>query len=111
MNLLRPGESRREVETIRWMIIHDIRPETNIEWLWTLDLVEFSWEIHRDRCLKKDPRRIGFIVVELTGIRGADRGITGCSVARPPRPRYDPGHTFQLAVFQLLAGSGRAARA
>jgi hypothetical protein len=35
------------------MIIDDIRPKTNIEWLWTLDLVELSWEILRYRCLKK----------------------------------------------------------
>lgn len=55
---LLPRESRREFETIRRMIIDDIRPKTNIEWLWTLDLVELSWEIHRYRCLKKDPRRI-----------------------------------------------------
>jgi hypothetical protein len=32
---LLPGESRREFETIRRMIIDDIRPGTNIEWLWT----------------------------------------------------------------------------
>jgi hypothetical protein len=49
---LLPGESRREFETIRRMIIDDIRPGTNIEWLWTLDLVDLSWEILR-RCLKQ----------------------------------------------------------
>jgi len=35
------------------MIIDDIRPKTNIEWLWTLDLVELSSEILRYLCLKK----------------------------------------------------------
>src|ERR1700675_4523228 len=50
---LLPGESRREFETVRWMIIDDVRPKTSIEWLWTLDLVELSWEILRYRCLKK----------------------------------------------------------
>jgi hypothetical protein len=50
---LLPGESRREFETVRWMIIDDIRPKTNIEWLWILDLVELSWEIRRYRGLKK----------------------------------------------------------
>jgi hypothetical protein len=35
------------------MMIDDIRPETNIEWLWVLDLVELSWEILRYRCLKQ----------------------------------------------------------
>src|SRR5260221_8838096 len=35
------------------MIIDDIRPRTNIEWLWILDLAELSWEILRYRCLKQ----------------------------------------------------------
>ena len=35
------------------MIVEDIQPQTNIEWLWTLDLVELSWEILRYRQLKK----------------------------------------------------------
>jgi hypothetical protein len=47
------GESRHEFETIRQMMIDDIRPKTNIEWLWTFDLAELSWEILRYRCLKQ----------------------------------------------------------
>jgi hypothetical protein len=35
------------------MMVDDIQPQTNIEWLWTLDLVELSWEILRYRHLKK----------------------------------------------------------
>src|SRR5665213_1588999 len=50
---LLPGESRREFEMIRQMIIEDIGPRTNIEWLWTLDLIELSWEILRYRRLKE----------------------------------------------------------
>jgi len=34
------------------MMDGDIRPETNIEWLWTMDLVELSWEILRYQRLK-----------------------------------------------------------
>jgi hypothetical protein len=45
-NLL-PGESRSDFEAIRQMMVDDIQPETNIEWLWTLDLIELSWEILR----------------------------------------------------------------
>jgi hypothetical protein len=41
---LLPGESRREFENIRCMIIDDVRPKTHIEWLWILDLY---------RCLKQ----------------------------------------------------------
>ena len=51
--LLLPGEDLREFEAIRQMMVDDIQPETNIEWLWTLDLVELSWEILRYRRLKK----------------------------------------------------------
>jgi hypothetical protein len=47
------GESGHEFETIRQMMIDDIRPKTNIEWLWILDLAELSWEILRYRCLKQ----------------------------------------------------------
>jgi hypothetical protein len=46
------------------MMVDDIRPETNMEWLWTLDLVELSWEILRYRRLKKrilDAHRVAAI--------------------------------------------------
>ena len=48
-----PGESRSDFEAIRQMMIDDIQPETNMEWLWTLDLIELSWEILRYRSLKQ----------------------------------------------------------
>jgi hypothetical protein len=47
------GESRHEFETIRQMMIDEIHPRTNLEWLWILDLAELSWEILRYRCLKQ----------------------------------------------------------
>lgn len=50
---LLPGESRQDFETVRQMILKDVRPETNIEWLWALDLVDLSWEILRYRALKQ----------------------------------------------------------
>jgi hypothetical protein len=34
-------------------MIDEVRPETNIEWLWVLDLVELPWEILRFRRLKQ----------------------------------------------------------
>jgi len=51
-SLLLPGENFRDFEAIRQMMVDDIQPESNIEWLWTLDLVELSWEILRYRRLK-----------------------------------------------------------
>jgi hypothetical protein len=50
---LLPGESLRDFQAIRQMMIEDIQPATNIEWLWALDLVELSWEILRYRRLKE----------------------------------------------------------
>ena len=52
-SFLLPGEDPRDYEVLRQMIVDDIQPQTNIEWLWTLDLVELSWEILRYRRLKK----------------------------------------------------------
>jgi hypothetical protein len=49
---LLPGEDLKDYEFVRQMIIDDVAPQTNIEWLWTLDLVELSWEILRYRRLK-----------------------------------------------------------
>jgi hypothetical protein len=51
--VLLPGENRQEFEIVQNMMIEEVRPETNIEWLWTIDLIELSWEILRYRCLKQ----------------------------------------------------------
>jgi hypothetical protein len=70
---LLPGESRQDFEAIRQMMVDDIRPETNIEWLWTLDLVELSWEILRYRRLKKrilDAHRVAAIEAILQRLDG-----------------------------------------
>jgi hypothetical protein len=49
---LLPGESHRDFESVRKMMIEEVKPESYIEWLWTLDLVELSWEILRYRQLR-----------------------------------------------------------
>ena len=54
-------------------MVEDIRPETNIEWLWTLDLVELSWEILRYQRLKKrilDAHRVAAIEAILQRLDG-----------------------------------------
>jgi hypothetical protein len=48
-----PGEDFKDYEFIKQMTIDDVSPQTNTEWLWTLDLVEPSWEILRYRRLKQ----------------------------------------------------------
>jgi hypothetical protein len=35
------------------VMVDEVRPETNLEWLWLLDLIELSWEILRYRRLKQ----------------------------------------------------------
>ena len=49
---LLPGESHCDFVAIQKMMIDEVQPECCMEWLWTLDLVELSWEILRYRCLK-----------------------------------------------------------
>jgi hypothetical protein len=44
-SFLLPGENLRDFEVVRQMMVDDIQPETDAEWLWTLDLVDLSWEI------------------------------------------------------------------
>jgi len=72
-SFLLPGENLRDFEAIRQMMIDDIQPRTNIEWLWTLDLVELSWEILRYRRFKKrilDAHRVAAIEAILQRLDG-----------------------------------------
>jgi hypothetical protein len=72
-SFLLPGESLRDFEVIRQMMVDDIQPQTNIEWLWTLDLVELSWEILRYRRLKEkmlDAHRVAAIEAILQRLDG-----------------------------------------
>ncbi|ETR76361.1 hypothetical protein X566_17645 [Afipia sp. P52-10] len=46
------GESREDYELLRQLLIEDIQPQSNLEWLWLFDLAELSWEILRYRKLK-----------------------------------------------------------
>jgi hypothetical protein len=50
---LLPGEDPKYYEFVKQMIIDDLAPQNNIEWLWALDLIELSWEILRYRRLKQ----------------------------------------------------------
>jgi hypothetical protein len=50
---LLPGESLADYVTIRQMIIDEVAPQTSIEWLWTIDLIELSWDVVRYRSLRQ----------------------------------------------------------
>jgi hypothetical protein len=49
---LLPGESAAEYDVVQRTIIEDIQPQTGMEWLWTIDLIELSWDIIRYRTLR-----------------------------------------------------------
>jgi hypothetical protein len=80
-----PGEDLRELEAIRLMMVEDIQPQTNIEWLWTLDLIELSWEILRYRRLKNrilDAHRIDAIEAILQRLDGEGMPTEAVSMVR-----------------------------
>ena len=49
---LLPGESQTDYAIVRQMIIDEVVPQTSIEWLWTIDLIELSWDVVRYRSLR-----------------------------------------------------------
>jgi len=72
-SFLLPGENLRDFEVVRQMMVDDIQPKTHVEWLWTLDLVDLSWEILRYRQLKKrilDAHRVVAIEAVLRRLNG-----------------------------------------
>ena len=72
-SFLLPGENLRDFEVVRQMMVDDIQPKTHVEWLWTLDLVDLSWEILRYRQLKKrilDAHRVVAVEAVLQRLNG-----------------------------------------
>lgn len=52
--MLLPGERIDQYNAIGRAMIADLNPSSNIEWLWTLDLIELTWETLRYRRLKSE---------------------------------------------------------
>jgi hypothetical protein len=50
---LLPGESASDYEQLRDSLIEEVEPQSGIEWLWTADLVDLSWDIIRYRALRQ----------------------------------------------------------
>jgi hypothetical protein len=83
---LLPGESWYEFDALRLMMIEEVRPQSNLEWLWLLDLVERSWEILRYRRLKQrilDTFREAAIASILHRIDGAGMPPEMSELVRP----------------------------
>jgi hypothetical protein len=53
---LLPGECQTDYDTISQMMIEEVAPQTGIEWLWTIDLIELSWDVVRYRSLREAPQ-------------------------------------------------------
>jgi hypothetical protein len=50
---LSPGESQTDYATVRQMMVDEVAPQSSIEWLWTIDLIELSWDVFRYRSLRE----------------------------------------------------------
>jgi hypothetical protein len=50
---LLPGERLQDFEAIRDAVIQDVGPRSGLEWLWTMDLIDLSWDIVRYRALRQ----------------------------------------------------------
>jgi hypothetical protein len=73
---LLPGERLEDYEALRRIIICEVAPQSGIEWLWTIDLVELSWDIQRYRALRHK-------VLELhrqNAIKSALRRVDGAGI-------------------------------
>jgi hypothetical protein len=77
------------------MIIADISPGTNIEWLWTLDLVDLSWEILRYRCLKQKTLE----AFRLAAVEALLQRVEGLGLS------FSDGRYLQQAHQLFLSGS------
>ena len=52
-DLAATGESLGDYDQLRDSIIEEVEPQSGIEWLWTADLIDLSWDIIRYRALRQ----------------------------------------------------------
>jgi hypothetical protein len=108
---LLPGEDLKDYEFVRQMIIDDVAPQSNIEWLWTLDLVELSWEILRYRRLKQkvlDMYREGAIQSILQRLDGASMPPeASCKVLMQTRRNAEEWRNDREAAAEIEARLAR----
>lgn len=115
---LLPGESGAEFKTIQQMMVDEIQPQTNLEWLWLLDLIELSWEIPRYRRLKQrvlEASRSSAIESILLRLDGAGVPDEASSTARLQIRRnvadwrIDPGAAAEIEARLRRNGFGDVA--
>jgi hypothetical protein len=84
--LLLPGESSEAYEALRSAILSEITPQSPIEWLLALDLIELSWDIERYRILRhkllqtyrQDAIEQALRRIDLSGIPSELAGVATC---------------------------------
>ena len=50
---LLPGEHQSDYDALQTAIFCDLQPQSAVEWLLAIDIVELSWEMHRYRVLRQ----------------------------------------------------------
>jgi hypothetical protein len=90
---LLPGESIERYQFMRQAILADIAPQSAIEWLLAIDVVELSWEIERYRLLRKN-------VVDLFRQEAIEQGLRRIDLIELPSERTETAnrHIHQNAV-------------
>jgi hypothetical protein len=73
---LLPGESLERYQFMRQAILADIAPQSAIEWLLVIDVIELSWEIERYRLLRQK-------VVDLSRQRAIEQGLRRIDLIDP----------------------------
>ncbi len=72
------NESRRDYDIFFDAVVSDVRPTDAIEWLYTVDVINLSWEILRERRFKSDifilyqKEAVEEIIKETTDTSGTD---------------------------------------
>lgn len=104
---LLPGEDPTEFNVIRDTVIEEIAPQSAIEWLWTYDLVELSWDIQRYRSLRHKvleahrQRAIEELLhrIDSVGIPSRSREMARCQAQRNAEEwRDDPNAAIEIEV-------------
>jgi hypothetical protein len=102
---LLPGERLQDYETLRNLIICEVAPQSGIEWLWTLDLVELSWDIQRYRALRfkvlemyrQNAVEAALRHVDSAGIPSASQEQARCQISRNAAQwRDDSAAAFEI---------------
>jgi hypothetical protein len=99
---LLPGENPREFEAIRDSIIQEIGPRSGIEWLWTFDLVELSWDVQRYRTLRQK-------VLETYRAQAVERMLRPLDGAAVPSGSQDIAHRQTKCNAAKWRGDSKAA--